>query len=207
MNIARYEPGAEAEIAARAADVFRAGGVVLFPTDTLYCLGADALSTTAVDTIYAIKGRDDKKPIHALVSSVDMAAQYADIPEQGSELLAKAPGLVTLVARKKEHVTTGITRDIDTFGFRIPQHVLCEALITTFGGPLTATSANASGSVPATQSLGAILAQLGPAVSLIDLAIDGGVLPSRAPSTVVDIAHGTPTILREGAASRSLLGL
>ncbi|MEN9413565.1 MAG: hypothetical protein RLZZ342_652 [Candidatus Parcubacteria bacterium] len=206
MFIRKLSEQTLAAIATEAAEVLRMGGIVLFPTDTLYCLGADALSNAAVDTIYAIKGRDDKKPIHALVSDVEMAAHYAEIPDFGTALLAKAPGLVTVVAQKKQGIERGIARDIDTFGFRIPQHALCEAVITAFGGPITATSANTSGTVPP-QSLGAILAQLGPAVSLIDLAIDGGVLPVRAPSTVVDIAHGTPTILREGAATRESLGL
>jgi L-threonylcarbamoyladenylate synthase len=187
------------QAAARAAEVLRAGGVVLFPTDTLYALGADALSDAAVDTIYAIKVRDRHKPMHALVSDVEMVGHYGYLNATGSAILAKTPaGKVSLVVPKVEGIDTGIMRDMTSFGFRIPQHALCQAIITAFGGPITATSANVSDR-EVSQSLGAILAQLGPAVSLIDLAIDGGTLSTAVPSTVIDVRTDEAHVLRPGA--------
>lgn len=200
MFIAKYEAGNEAELAARAADVIRNGGVVLFPTDTLYCLGADALSDAAVDAVYAIKGRDDKKPMHALVRDEAMASEYGAVDDAARALLAQAPqGKLSLVVPQQSRPKTGILRGIDTFGFRIPDHPLCQEILAAFGGPITATSANAAGAAPA-RTLGAILAQLGPAVLLVDLAIDGGELPESEPSTVVSLAGEAPVLLRQGAA-------
>lgn len=172
------------------------------PTDTLYALCADALSNEAVDRIYAIKARDDKKPVHALVHDVAQAKRYAEVTPEAEALLVKHAGLISLVVPQKRGESasrrTGILRGIDTFGFRIPEHDLCRDVLQTFGGPITATSANVSGKeVP--QDLGAILAQLGPAVMLVDLAIDGGALPPTKPSTVVALEEGNVRILREGA--------
>lgn len=200
MFIRKLSPDTQATTAAQAAEVLRHGGVVLFPTDTLYCLGADALSDAAVDQVYAIKGRDDKKPMHALVGSEAMAAEYADLSEHAHAALARAPkGKLSIVAKKRGGIENGIARGIDTFGFRIPDHAFCQSLLHAFGKPITATSANAAGKEPTSQTLGAILAQLGPAVSLIDLAIDGGELPPSKPSTVVDMSGGGMKVLREGA--------
>ena len=87
----------------KAADVLRAGGVILYPTDTIYGLGADALSDIAVAKIYAIKGRDEGKPIHALLSSVEMAEQYAEIPKEIRDnivLFSKRNLGLILVSRK-----------------------------------------------------------------------------------------------------------
>ena len=199
MNIVPLEVGAEEEIATMAADVLRHGGVVLFPTDTLYALGADALSDAAVDTVFAIKGRDRLKPIHALVKDEAMAGECGTLNETGSAILAKAPrGKVSLVVNKKSGFETGIMRGMQSFGFRIPDHPLCQAILAAFGSPITATSANVAGA-DVRQDLGSILAQLGPAVSLVDLAIDGGELPSSLPSTVIDVRTPEAHVLREGA--------
>lgn len=190
------EPG----IAVRAAEVLRSGGVVLFPTDTLYCLGADALSDAAVEVVRAIKGRDTKKPIHALVSGAEMAGEYGMLTETAAVLLAKAPlGKVSLIVDKRPGFETGIMRDIDTFGFRIPGHTLSLDIVGAFGGPITATSANVSNHDVPTQGLGAVLAQLAPAVSLIDLAIDGGPSAQALPSTVIDARSTELRVLRPGA--------
>lgn len=202
MHIIRSDdPGA----AEQAAEVLRRGGVVLFPTDTLYALGADALSDAAVDTVFAIKGRDRLKPIHALVRDETMAGEYGTLNETGSAILAKSPkGKVSLVVPKRSGFETGIMRGMTSFGFRIPDHPLCGALLDAFGSPITATSANAAGS-DVRQDLGSILAQLGSAVSLIDLAIDAGELAPALPSTVIDVRTAEAQILREGAVHKQEL--
>ncbi len=195
-------------IVRRAAAVLRAGGVVLYPTDTLYGLGADALSDDAVAKIYAIKGRDDGKPIHAIVADFAMAEKYAEITDDARLLAERLPqGQVTCILRKKVGFDTGIMAGIATFGFRIPDNEFCIRLVREFGRPITATSANVSGQKPE-REVEAILEQLratNPYASLlqktaigIDLVIDAGELPERLPSTVVDLSSGTPFIIREG---------
>lgn len=187
------------ETAEKAAAVLRAGGVVLYPTDTLYGLGADALSDAAVDKVFEIKARDEGKPVHSIVSDMHMAAEYSDVSGFARILDSKLPkGKITFVMGKKEGLDTGIARGLDTFGFRIPAHSFCIAMIRAFGGPITATSANAAGETPR-QTVDDILKSLGDKASNIDLVIDGGELPAMEPSTVIDLTHHHPLILREAA--------
>jgi L-threonylcarbamoyladenylate synthase len=185
--------------AERAAEVLRAGGVVLYPTDTLYGLGADAFSDEAVAKIYIIKGRDEKKPVHCIVADLAMAKRYAEVNEPARELAEKfLPGPLTLVLKKDRQLDTGIARGVDTLGVRIPQSDFCLALAKRFGAPYTTTSANIAGaSTP--RSAGGILSQLGGRAAMIDLVIDAGKLPDSLPSTVVDVSSRDLTILREGA--------
>lgn len=187
------------EAAARAAEVLRTGGVVLYPTDTLYGLGADALSDAAVEKVIEIKGRDANKPIHSIVADIGMAAAYTSVSGFARLLADRLPmGKVTFITEKKEGLDRGISKRLETFGFRIPEHAFCTEMIRLFGGPITATSANTSGAQPE-QNIDAILAQLGDKAHGIDLAVDGGPLPKREPSTVVDLTHDHPLILREAA--------
>ncbi len=182
-----------------AADVLKKGNVVLLPTDTLYGLGADALSDEAVGKIYSIKGRDESKPIHALVSSVEMAETFGEVGGGARMLLQRLPrGKVTVIVKKHSQFDSGILKGRDTFGFRIPDDKFLNSLIDAFGGPITATSANRSGA-PAARRVDEILAQLGAEGSTIDLCLDRGELPERLPSTVVDMTGIEPRIVREGA--------
>ncbi len=186
-------------VAAKAASVLRAGGIVLYPTDTLYGLGADALSDEALAGIIALKGRDAAKPIHAIVSDLAMAEQYGDIHTLVRMLARELPkGKATFIVRKRAGLETGILRGKSTFGFRIPDSALCAALLRSFGGPITATSANASGEAPPS-SVDGILAQLGERAASIACVIDAGELPPSSPSTVIDLSAAEPVILREGA--------
>lgn len=190
---------ADVHAAHAAAEVLRSGKVVLYPTDTLYGLGADAFSDTAVDLIYQIKGRDEKKPMHAIVSSLEVAAEYGEVGPLVRLLEKQVPkGKVTFVIKKKSDLHRGICRGIDTFGFRIPDHALCQAMLAAFEKPITATSANIAGEVPE-RSLTSVLEQLAKSDVLPDLALDAGELPVSAPSTVVDFTGARPIILREGA--------
>lgn len=184
---------------ARAAAVLKSGGVILYPTDTLYGLGADALSDEAVAKIYAIKGRDEKKPIHAIVADVNMASQYGDVHERAFALIcAYMPGPLSLVLKKKPGIDVGIAKGIGTFCIRIPDNTFCLDLAKEFGKPYTTTSANPAGKAPA-RDVKKILEQLGEKADLIDLVIDAGELPEKPPSTVVDVSSGAPIVLREGA--------
>ncbi|MFZ2887339.1 MAG: L-threonylcarbamoyladenylate synthase [Minisyncoccia bacterium] len=182
----------------RAAGALRRGGVIIFPTDTLYGLGADAFSDEAVDKVYAIKGRDEGKPTHCIVSDLAMAAEYAEVNDAAKKLAEKfLPGALTLILKKKVGVEGGIARRMDTVGIRIPNNEFCIELARAFGKPFTATSANTAG-MNVEASVEKIIAQLGGGAG-VDLAIDAGPSPLAQPSTVVNVVSGHPSILREGA--------
>lgn len=187
-----------AQAAQKAAAVLRAGGVILYPTDTIYGLGADALSDEAVKKIYAIKGRDEGKPIHALVDSIETAERYADMGAYKEKVESLVLQPISWVCKKQPGINTGIAQTIDTFGFRVPNNKFCLELARAFGGPITATSANKAGE-PTLNTIEEILSQLGPGAEMIDLVIDAGALPPSLPSTVIAISGAEPTVLRQGA--------
>lgn len=187
------------ECAGLAAEVLRAGGVALYPTDTLYGLGADALSDEAVAKVYAVKGRDEGKPMHAVFANMTMVREYAEVNDIAEKLAERfLPGALTLILKKKPQFNTGFVRGINTIGIRIPDNEFCLELARTFGKPYTATSANIAGQIPQL-SVEKVLEQLGPNARGVDLAIDDGVLPMRQPTTVARVANGEVFILREGA--------
>src|SRR3989344_8571180 len=121
MEVLRLDSIGLVACANQSAQVLRAGGVVLFPTDTLYGLGADALSDEAVEKIYTIKGRDERKPMHAVASDIAMIERYAEVPDMARALAKELmPGALTLIFKKREGVETGNARGIATNGFRNP---------------------------------------------------------------------------------------
>jgi len=201
MEVVHFTEKSAGECIVKAVEVLQRGGVVLYPTDTLYGLGADAFSNGAVDKIYEIKGREDSKPIHCIVTDLVMAERYAEI-SRSARVLAKeySPGALTLVLKKRGVFNTGITRAIGTVGIRIPNSDICMEMLRMFRMPITTTSANLSAKVPEL-SVDKILAQFGDHGKLIDLVIDAGELPESRPSTVVDVSGNDPAILREGAIS------
>ena len=199
MKIRKLEPCTIEACAKEAAEVLGAGGIILFPTDTLYGLGADALSDEAVAKIYEIKGRDEHKPIHGIASDLNMIEMYGDLNPIGRVIAQKFfPGPLTLILEKHPEFDSGITKGINTIGFRIPDNQFCLETAKKFGRPFTATSANKSGKIP-DRSLGPILAQLGSAITLIDIVFDAGELPKSSASTVIDVSSGDAVVLREGA--------
>ena len=199
MEVLKLAEAGVAAAARRAAATLREGGVILYPTDTLYGLGSDALSDEAVAKVYKIKKRDDQKPIHCIVADQAVAEKYA-VFEDLPLVLARSlwPGALTLILKKKEGIETGVARGLSTIGIRIPDHPLCLAMAKEFSGPITTTSANISGK-PCERSVEKILAQLGDTAKDIDLIIDAGELPERLPSAVVDVSGTEAVVLREGA--------
>ena len=184
---------------AAAVATLRAGGVVLYPTDTQYALGVDALSNTAVDLLYKIKGRKLSKPIHAVVVDTTMAKKYAQWGQVASQLSEFfLPGALTLVLPKQPALLTGITRTIDTFGIRIPGDTVSRELAKVFGGAITATSANRSDKA-ALCSVDEILNQLGNEAQKISTVLDVGILSPSLPSTIVMVQGGQVELLRKGA--------
>jgi len=199
LETIRLTEGNLEEAVTRAAAVLRAGGVTLYPTDTLYGLGADAFSDEAFKKICSIKDRDERRPVHAIFPDLASVGAYAVVSPLG-EKLARAflPGPLTLVFEKKPGITTGIAHNLPTIGVRIPRNRFCLTLARAFGKPYTTTSANVSNKAPLA-TVEEILAQLEDATTSIDLVIDGGPLSPEMRSSVVDVRGGAPFIIREGA--------
>lgn len=184
--------------ARRAADVMAAGGVVLYPADTIYGLGCLAGDRDAVRRVYAVKGRPETKPSLVLVDSPAMAAAMAaEVPPLARRLMDVCwPGPLTLVLRAASGVAGGLTAGTGKLGVRFPADEFCVAMVRFAGAAVVSTSANRTGEEPADR-FDPLLAQFGEEV---DLAIDGGLRRGR-PSTIVDVSGGSLDILREGAYS------
>ncbi len=187
----------------RAAGVLRSGGVVVYPTETLYGLGALATDARAVDRIHALKRRETGKPILVLAASRDEAAGLASRITPAADALMSAfwPGPLTLVFPVGEVFPPGLTQGGGSLGVRVPSSPLCLRLLELTGGPITSTSTNFTGG-PALLSVPAIAAAFGEGV---DLYLDSGEIPARAPSTVVDVTGEVPRLLRAGAISAQAL--
>ncbi len=186
------------EVAAKAVAVLRAGGIVLYPTDTLYGLGADVTNKEVVEKIYTIKGRDVQNPVSVIVPHINAAASLVEITPLGRRLSATfLPGPLTIVMQKTLSAPAWLNPSQSTIGIRIPKQKLCLSIASQLGRPYTTTSANKSGQQPE-RTVDAILAQLGKEADLIDFVIDAGELPPSLPSTVVDAQGDTLIVLREG---------
>lgn len=181
----------------RALEILRRGGLVAFPTDTVYGLGALAFDKAAVENIYTAKDRPVEKAIPILLGSADDLPKVASyVPEMALTLAARFwPGPLTLVIPKHPDLPEVVSA-APTVGVRVPDHAATRALLQA-AGPLAVTSANLSGrSNPSTVE--EVLAQLGGRIPLI---LDGGKTPGGVPSTVVDCLGVEPKILREGPIS------
>jgi L-threonylcarbamoyladenylate synthase len=181
----------------QAAQVLRNGGLLAFPTETFYGLGAAGLDAVAVRRVFAVKGRPASMPLLLLVDSRAMAASVAtEIPPRASELMARHwPGALTLVLGAAPGVPAEVTAGTGTVGVRVPAHAVARALVRALGEPVTAPSANPTGAPPPVTA-GEVLAQLGGA---IDLILDAGATPGGTPSTVLDVTVDPPRVIRQGA--------
>lgn len=186
-------------------DIMRNGGVVAYPTDTVYGLGASSLSNKGLEKLFKIKGRPSSMAVPIFLSHHNELEDVAEeIPEVARILGAHFwPGALTLVLLKKDWIPDIISGGQPTVGVRIPDHPLPRALVDKLGAPITATSANLSGQPPA-QSIEEVTLQLEPG---LDLIIDGGHSSVGYPSTVIDCSRPQPFIVREGAISREALEL
>ena len=185
---------------ARAVEVLRAGGLVAFPTETVYGLGADATNPAAVRKIFAAKERPGTNPLIVHVSDQAMARQYARTWPPAAEELARRfwPGPLTLVVHKDPRIVPDVSAGLDTVGLRAPDHPLALQLLRAFNGPIAAPSANRSNRLSPTTAEH-VRQELGDAA---DMVVDGG--PSRIgiESTVLDLCTSPPLILRPGAITR-----
>ena len=179
---------------AMAVDVLTGGGMVAFPTDTVYGLGAMAFDDKAVSRISDVKGRNGDKAIPILIGDFNQLALVSSGVNTQCEKLAKRfwPGPLTIVLPRHEAIPDAVT-PLPTVGIRIPDFLPTIELLK-LSGPLAVSSANLSGKGSSSTARG-VQAQLDGKVALI---LDGGVTPGGTPSTVVDCTLGRPTILREG---------
>jgi len=196
----KIDPGnPDAEKLAEAVRVLCEGGVVAFPTETFYGLGADARNETAVEKIFRIKGRNFRNPLSVIVANDrDVIPLVEEIPAAAKILMQTFwPGPLTLVFRASSSVLPRLTANTGKIGIRVSSHPLARLLAGGLGGPLTATSANLSGG-PECSSADAVIRALG---ELPGSVIDGGETPGGAGSTILDVTIFPPRILREGAIS------
>ena len=175
--------------------ILQKGGVIAFPTDTVYGLGADAFNSTAVERIYEIKNRPKHRQLPLLIADVERLVTLADpIPEIAWFLARRFwPGGLTLVLSKTDSVPAYLASG-PTIAVRVPDHPVCLAIIQQVGNPIIGTSANISGQ-PAALTAEEVGQQLG---GKLDFIINGGKCPGGKESTVVDITCESPIILRQG---------
>ena len=177
-------------------EILKKGGVIAFPTDTVYGLGADAFQALAVERIYEIKGRPRHRQVPLLIADAEQLAILTtdELPEIALFLATRFwPGGLTLVLPRADSLPSYLGRG-PGIAVRIPNHLLCLALIQHLGNPIIGTSANISGRPPALTA-DDVRQQL---AAKIDFVIDGGRCPGGKESTVVDVIRETPVILREG---------
>ena len=183
-------------------DILNGGGILLYPTDTLYGLGVDALNVEALKKLRALKGREEGKPISIVVADMKMVEEYAEVTPLARKLAeAFLPGKITLILNAKDILPAELTAGTGSVGVRIPNNILCLNLARQLGRPYTATSANVSDMDPKSTVSG-ILAQFGAEAGMIDRVIDVGELLESLPSTVVDVRGNAPHVVREGAISK-----
>jgi len=180
----------------KAVAILRRGGLVAFPTETVYGLGADARNPGALTKLYATKGRPAGHPVIVHLADVSQLAQWArDVPPAAAKLAARFwPGPLTLILRRALGVSDAVTGGQDTVGLRIPSHPVAHALLTKFGGGVAAPSANRFGRVSATTSQH-VKQEFGDGV---DFVLEGGPSEIGIESTIVAVTGGQPVLLRPG---------
>jgi len=195
MKIIKIDPSSpEPKIIDKAIEVLKNGGVVAYPSDTCYGLGADITNPFALDKLYKIKRREYNKPISIIVKSIKEIEKIAIVDENQKQFLKKyLPGEITVIL---------LNTDFSNFknnslGIRMPKYKLLQILAEKFAQPFSSTSANIAG-LPACYSAEEVIYQFKNNKHQPDLLLDGGILPKRSPSTVVNLIKWPPKVLRQG---------
>ncbi|MCK4243637.1 threonylcarbamoyl-AMP synthase [Candidatus Bathyarchaeota archaeon] len=184
------------------------GSTIVYPTDTVYGLGTNALHPKSVLKIFKIKERPRNQALPIAIPSIEMAERLAFITEEAKKLMKEFwPGAMTIILRKKRSVPIEVTGGRDSIGLRMPRHLIPQLIMKRAGLPLIATSANKHrGHVPRTAN--EALRQIG---GEVDFVLDAGRTEGGVPSTVVDLTRKSPTVIRNGAIQRKeiekILGL
>lgn len=196
-EIVKIDPANPDQAFARCSEVIRAGGVIAYPTDTFYGLGADPKNPPAVRRLFEIKGRSGDQPILLLIPNALHVRLWADEVTLRAEEIMKRfwPGPLTLVFKAKSDVLPVLTAGTGAIGLRVPGSGIGRDLLGFLDAALTATSANRSGG-PSPRTAHDVMSSLG---GMIDLILDGGETPGGRPSTVVDMRFDRPVVIRDGA--------
>ena len=186
------------DLIGEAIEIMAGGGVILYPTDTVYGLGANIFNNDAVERIYEIKKRDQSKPLSVLVQNTESLELIADLNRSSREIINKwLPGPFTFILNKKNVVSPYVSAS-SKVGVRIPDYKIARALASLF--PITTTSANLTNECTLSNPQD-ILHQIG---NDIDLVIDVGDLGDAKPSTVIDLSSSKPTLVRNGFDSNDM---
>lgn len=187
----------------RATEILRAGGLVAFPTETVYGLGADASSAEAVARMYAAKGRPADHPVIVHFADAEAAFAWArEVPAAARALAARFwPGPLTMILKRAAQAKDFVTGGQDSVGLRVPSHPVAQALLRAFGGGVAAPSANEFGNVSPTEAAH-VQADLG---EKVDQVLEGGASEVGIESTIVDLSGDAPVLLRPGHLSRAQL--
>ena len=176
-------------------NVISNGGVVIFPTDTVYGVAANSLDDNAIKKLFEIKGRNDNKPICVLTSTIEKINKVAYVNNEEQKIIDKyMPGALTIILNKKENVSNILTSNLDTIGVRIPNNKIALKILDRIDYPLATTSANISGSQAAVK-LEDLIEVFD---SKVDIIIDGGITDLKLSSTIVKIENNEVKVLREG---------
>ena len=179
-----------------AASIIRSSGLVAFPTDTFYALGANALDARAVGKVFKAKQRPRDKALIVLVANKKQAREIAEVTPRAEELMDKHwPGPVTIILKKKEKIPSVTSANQDTIAVRMPDNETALALIREAGMPITAPSANKSGNPPPVTAE-QVIRELN---EKIDAVLDGGPTTGQLPSTIIDLSKSEPKLIRTGA--------
>ena len=200
---ANIKEGINQEIITEAGSILKDGGLVAFPTETVYGLGGNALDEQAAEKIYAAKGRPSDNPLIVHIAEFEALNKIAaEIPEE-AKMLADAfwPGPLTMIFQKTDLVPMGTTGGLNTVAVRMPDHPVALALIRAAGGYIAAPSANTSGRPSPTKAEHVIEDMDGK----IEMIIDGGAVGIGVESTIVDVSGEIPTLLRPGAITIEML--
>lgn len=187
----------------QASEILRAGGLVAFPTETVYGLGADALNPAAAKKIYEAKGRPSDNPLIVHIAELkDIEVLAKDIPNSAYQLATVFwPGPLTMILKKKDSVPYGTTGGLDTVAIRLPAHKLARKLIARSGIYIAAPSANLSGKPSPTMAEHVITDLEGK----VDMIIDGGRATLGLESTIIDLSGEDPMILRPGCITKAMM--
>jgi L-threonylcarbamoyladenylate synthase len=190
-------------VLAEALAVLRRGGVVAYPTDTVYGLAVDAMRPDAIARLYTVKGRPESKALPVIIGALpQLAAVAATVPAMAERLIAAFwPGPLTLLLLPHPRVPAALLGDSDRIGVRWPASMISQQLAVGLGGAITASSANRSGA-PAALTAADVIAQLAPTV---DLVLDAGAVTSPVVSTILDVTVEPPCVYRPGKIAQHAL--
>jgi len=193
----------EEKILARAVEILTGGGIIAYPTETFYGLGADATNEKAIKKVFAAKGRDFKNPVSLIIGQMDdIPPLVQDIPESARKLMALFwPGALTIVFQASKKISPLLRAESGKIGLRVSSHPLALKIVQKLKKPLTATSANLSGAPECTLA-SQVAQQIG---DKIDAIVDLGQTTGAQASTIIDVTCDPPVILREGVISRKTI--